>query len=153
MQLISKVKFVFYYVLLICLVSGWVLAWVVPWKGRKGVTIVNAFQNILTDSKRKLNKIWIDKHSQFYNRSMKSGLQNNDIEMYSTHNEWISVVAERFKALNNTKKMIDENDKENNNKYPKSKIGDHVRLSKYKNIFAKKIYFKLFWRSFCDWKS
>ena len=40
--------------------------------------------------------------------------------------------------------MIDENDKENNNKYPKSKIGDHVRLSKYKNIFAKKIYFKLF---------
>ena len=28
-------------------------------------------------------------------------------------------------------------EKEVNNKYPKFKIGDHVRISKYKNIFAK----------------
>ena len=28
-------------------------------------------------------------------------------------------------------------DKEINNKDPKSKVGDHVRISKYKNIFAK----------------
>ena len=27
--------------------------------------------------------------------------------------------------------------KENNNKDPKFKVGDHVRISKYKNIFAK----------------
>ena len=27
--------------------------------------------------------------------------------------------------------------KESNNKNPKSKVGDHVRISKYKNIFAK----------------
>ena len=32
-------------------------AWVVPLKYKKGVTIVNLFQSILNDSKRKPNKI------------------------------------------------------------------------------------------------
>ena len=36
----------------------------------------------------------VDKDSEFYNRSMKSWLQDNDIELYSTHNEGKSVVAE-----------------------------------------------------------
>ena len=40
--------------------------------------------------------IWVDKGSEFYNRSMKSWLQDNDIELYSTHNEEKSVVAEKF---------------------------------------------------------
>ena len=43
---------------------------------------------------KKPNKILVD--SNFHNRSMKSWLENNDIEMYSTHNEGTSVVAERF---------------------------------------------------------
>ena len=47
-------------------------------------------------SKRKPNKIWVDKGSEFYNRLMKSWLEKNDIEMYSTHNEGKSVTAERF---------------------------------------------------------
>ena len=46
--------------------------------------------------KKKTNKIWVDKGSEFYNRSMKSWLEKNNIEMYSTHNEGKSVVAERF---------------------------------------------------------
>ena len=69
--------------------------WVVP-KDKKGISIVNAFQSILKKSEIKPNKIWVDKGSQFYNRSMKSWLEKNDIEMYSTHNEGKSVVAERF---------------------------------------------------------
>ena len=40
--------------------------------------------------------MWVDKGSDFYNRSMKSWLQDNNIEMYSMHNEGKSVVAERF---------------------------------------------------------
>ena len=40
-------------------------AWGLPLKDKKGVTIANAFQNILNDSKRKLNKIWADKGSEF----------------------------------------------------------------------------------------
>ena len=45
---------------------------------------------------KKTNKIWVDQGSEFYNRSIKSWLEKNDIEMYSTHNEGKSVVAERF---------------------------------------------------------
>ena len=51
---------------------------------------------MLDDSKRKPNKIWVDKGSEFYNRSMESWLEKNDIEMYSTHNKEKYVVAERF---------------------------------------------------------
>ena len=40
-------------------------AWVVPLKDKKGASIVNAFQKILDDSKRKPNKIWVDKGSEF----------------------------------------------------------------------------------------
>ena len=37
--------------------------------------------------------------------------------------------------------------KEINDRDPKFKVGNHVRISKYKNIFAKG-HTKLFWRSF-----
>ena len=40
--------------------------------------------------------MWEDKSSKFYNISMKSWLQDNVKEMYSTHNEEKSVVVERF---------------------------------------------------------
>ena len=32
------------------------------------------------------NQVWVDKGSEFYNRSVKWFLQGNDIEMYSMHN-------------------------------------------------------------------
>ena len=153
-------------------------AWVVPLKDKKGISIVKAFQIILKQSNRKPNKIWVDKGSEFYNAYYKKWLRDNDIFMYSTHNEGKSVIAERFiKTLkskiykymtsisknvyidklddivdeyNNTyhttikMKPIDVKDntyintsKENNNKDPKFKVGDRVRISKYKNIFAK----------------
>ena len=70
--------------------------WVAPLKDKKGVAIVDAFQKILNDSKRKPNEIWLNKGSEFYNESMKSWLEKNDTEMYSTHNEGKSVATERF---------------------------------------------------------
>ena len=71
-------------------------------KDKVGVTITNAFQKIIDESNRKPNKMWVDKGSEFYNRSMKSFLQNGDIDMYSTHNEEKSVVAETIiRALEN----------------------------------------------------
>ena len=165
-------------------------AWVVPLKDKKGISIVKAFQIILKQSnsrKRaqgtsakhlKPNKIWVDKGSEFCNAYFKKWLRDNDIVMYSTHNEGKSVVAERFirtlkskiykymtsisknvyidkiddivDEYNNTyhttikMKPIDVKDntyinadKEINNKDPKFKVGDCVRISKYKNIFAK----------------
>ena len=145
---------------------------------QKSVSIVTAFQKILKQSNKKPNKIWVDKGSEFYNASFKKWLQDNDIAMYSTHNEGKSVVAGRFirtlkskinKHITSISKnmyidklddIVDEynntyhttikmkpinvkdntyinTDKEINNKDPKFKVGDHVRISKYKNIFAK----------------
>ena len=126
----------------------------------------------------KPNKIWVDKGSEFYNAYFKKWLRDNNIVMYSTHNEGKSVVAERFirtlkskiykymtaisknvyidklddivDEYNNTyhttikMKPIEFKDntyintsKKINNKDPKFKVGDHVRISKYKNLFAK----------------
>ena len=153
-------------------------AWVVPLKDKKGIRLVKAFQIILKQLNKKPNKIWVDKGPEFYNAYFKKWLRDNDIVMYSTHNEGKSVIAERFiKTLkskiykhmtsisknvyidklddivdecNNTchttikMKPIDVKDnkyinisKEINNKYPKFQVGDRVRISKYKNIFAK----------------
>ena len=71
-------------------------AWVVPLKDEKDISIVKAFQSILKQSNRKPNKIWVDKGSEFYNAYFKKWLRDNDIVMYSTHNEGKSVVAKKF---------------------------------------------------------
>ena len=95
MQLIIKFdkEFVFRYVLLIFSVNTHGLF---LWKIKRCITITNVFWKLLDESGRKLNKILIDKSSGFYNRLMKSWLQDKDIQMYSTHNKGKSVVAVRF---------------------------------------------------------
>ena len=161
-------------------------AFVVPLKDKKGISIVNAFDKIIKQSKRKPNKIWVDQGSEFYNNNFKKWLSDNNIIMYSTYNEGKSVVVERFirtlrnklykhmtatgknvyydvlddivNKYNNTKhntiKMkpidvendkrvyIDEHNKKDTTKSSSSersrfKVGDRVRISKFKNIFAK----------------
>ena len=47
-------------------------AWVISLKDKKVITTANAFQKILKESNRKLNKIWVGKVSEFYSRSIKS---------------------------------------------------------------------------------
>ena len=60
------------------------------------------FRKISKESNHKPNKIWVDKGREFYTRSVKPWLEENDIEMYSMHNEGKSVIAERFiSVLNN----------------------------------------------------
>ena len=71
-------------------------AWVVPLKDKEGITATNAFQKLLDESNRKPSKICVIKGSEFYNRLMKSWLQDNNIEMYSATNEAKSVAAENF---------------------------------------------------------
>ena len=101
MQLISKYNQGIRYLLYtIDLFSKY--AFVVPLKDKKGITIANAFQSILDNSKRKPNKIWTDQGSEFYNTHFKKWLKDNNIEMYFTHNEGKSVATERFtRTLNN----------------------------------------------------
>ena len=69
---------------------------VVQLKDKKGISIVNAFDKIIKQSKRKPNKISVDQESKFYNNNFKKRLSDNNIIMYSTYNEGKSVVAERF---------------------------------------------------------
>ena len=74
MQLISKFnKGIGFLLCIIDIYSK--LAWVITLKDKKGITITNAFQKILKESNLKPNKIWVDKGSKFYNRSMKSGFK------------------------------------------------------------------------------
>ena len=58
-------------------------AWIVPLRDKKGNSIVNAFQKIISEG-RKPNKIWADQGSEFYNKLFKSFLRINNIEMFST---------------------------------------------------------------------
>ena len=67
MQLINKYnKRIRYLLCVIHLFSKYV--WVVPFKDKKGITIINAFQIILHSSKRKPNKIWVHQGSEFYDK-------------------------------------------------------------------------------------
>ena len=82
MQLISKFNKGFRF--LLCVIDIYSkYAWVIALKDKKGSAITNSFQKF----NHKPIKIWVDKGSEFYKRSMKSWLEKNDIELYSTHNE------------------------------------------------------------------
>ena len=152
-------------------------AWIVPLKDKRGITIVNAFQRIISKG-RMPNRIWVDQGGEFCNNLFQRFLKINNIEMYSTYDEEKSVVAERiiktlknkvFKHMtavsknvyfyvldivvnkyNNTvhrtikMKPVDvisdslaEYSEDFNEKDPKFKVGDCVRISKCKNLFAK----------------
>ena len=50
----------------------------------------------LNESNRKPNKLWVNQGRELYNKLMQEWLDNNDILLYSTHNEGKSVIAERF---------------------------------------------------------
>ena len=90
MQLISKFDKAsrFFYVLLTFIAN---MHGLYPWKIRKDSTITNAFQIFFDESKRKPNEIWVDKGSEFYNRSMKSWLEKWYRNVFNA-----SVIGERF---------------------------------------------------------
>ena len=90
MQSISKFDKAsrFFYVLLTFIAN---MHGLYPWKIRKDSTITNAFQIFFDESKRKPNEIWVDKGSEFYNRSMKSWLEKWYRNVFNA-----SVIGERF---------------------------------------------------------
>ena len=50
-------------------------AFVIPLTGKKGISIVNAFDKIIKQSNRKPNKIWVDQGGEFYKNVFKNGYQ------------------------------------------------------------------------------
>ena len=63
--------------------------WIVPLKNKKGETVAEALKNIF--EKRKPEKLWTDKGTEFYNKNVKKL-----IEVYSTENEEKSSIVERW---------------------------------------------------------
>ena len=55
----------------------------------------------------------------------------------------------KLKPIDVTSDSYAEHNKDSNVKDPRFKVGNHVRISKYKNIFAKGYTPKLVRRSFC----
>ena len=95
MQLVSKFNKGFR--LLLCVTDIFSkYAWVLPLKDKYYITITNAFQKILKESNQKPKNVWVDKGREFYNWSMRSRLERDTIEIYSTYNEEKSNVAKRF---------------------------------------------------------
>ena len=76
-------------------------AWIVPLKDKRGTTVVNAFQKIISKG-RKPNKICVDQGDEFYNNLFKKFLKINNVDMYSNYNEEKSVAVKRLiKTLKN----------------------------------------------------
>ena len=68
-----------------------------------------------------------------------------DVIINKYNNTYHSTIKMKLVDVKSSR-YIDSN-KENDKGDSKFKVGDYVRISKYKNIFA---WFKLEWRSFCN---
>ena len=83
-SLSSKNKNVKY---LLCVIDAFTkYAWVKPLKDKKSKTVLNDLIEIVNESNRKPNKLWVDQGRQFYKKLMQEWLENNDILMYCTDN-------------------------------------------------------------------
>ena len=84
-------------------------AWAIPLKNKSGLSITNGFKTILSEG-RKPEKLWVDRGSEFYNKTFKSLLKEygtgktasgisetaSQIELYSTYSDLKTVFIERF---------------------------------------------------------
>ena len=77
-------------------------AWAIPLKNKSGLSITNGFKTILSEG-RKPEKLWVDRGSEFYNKTFKSLLKEygtgkaaSGIELYSIYSDLKAVFIERF---------------------------------------------------------
>ena len=84
-------------------------AWALPLKNKSGLSITNGFKLVLGENPqggsqpRKPEKLWVDRGSEFYNKTFKSLLKEygtgkaaSQIELYSTYSDLKAVFIERF---------------------------------------------------------
>ena len=69
--------------------------WAIPLKTKTGPEAAKVFQD-LWKTQSPPQKLWTDKGKEFYNKSMKEVLKNNNVELYSAENEEKSSVVERW---------------------------------------------------------
>ena len=71
-------------------------AWaIIPLKNKSGLSITNGFKIVLGES-RKPEKLWVDRGSEFYNKTFKSLLKEYETKLYSTYSDLKAVFIERF---------------------------------------------------------
>ena len=98
---------------LLCVIDVFIIyACVKPIKDKNSKTLLNAFIEIVNESNREPEKLWVDQGREFYNKLLQEWLGNDDILMWSTHNGGKSVTAERFLNIKFKiyKKMADNDD-------------------------------------------
>ena len=84
-------------------------AWAIPLKKKSGLSITNGFKIVLSEhpqggsEPRKPEKLWVDRDSEFYNKTFKSLLKEygtgkaaSGIELYSTYSDLKALFIERF---------------------------------------------------------
>ena len=112
-------------------------AWPIPLKNKSGLSITNGFEIVLGEHLQggsesgKPEKLWVDRGSEFYNKTFKPILKEYETELYSTHSDLNAVfIEERFNRTllhiikkpmfingeGNWVKIINDAAKTNNNK-------------------------------------
>ena len=138
--------------------------WIIPLKDKKTESVSLAFDHIFKKSKRKPEKLWTDKGSEFISKHFKDFLKKNNIMLYHTQNEEKSSVVERwnrtmknrmwkmFSANNNTvywdklDKLVDDynNRKHSSIKMSPTEASKKVNEKKvFANLYEDEIYMKL----------
>ena len=75
----------------------------IPLKNISGLSITNGFKTILSEcpqggsEHRKPEKLWVDRGSELYNKTLKSLLKEYETKPYSTYSDLKAVFIERFK--------------------------------------------------------
>ena len=137
--------------------------WIEPLKDKKTESVSSAFDSIFKKSKRKPERLWTDKGSEFISKHFKDFLKKHNIILYHTQNEEKSSVVERwnktmknkmwkmFSANNNTvywdklDKLVDDY---NNRKHSSIKMSPTEASKKenekqvFTNLYEDEIYLK-----------
>ena len=77
-------------------------AWANPLKNKSGLSVTNGFKRVLSENPqggsehRKPEKLWVDRGSEFYNKTFKSLLKEYETKLYSTYSDLKAVFIERF---------------------------------------------------------
>ena len=77
-------------------------AWAIQLKNKSGLSLANGFKIVLSESPqggsehRKPGKLWVDRGSEFYNKTFKSLLKEYETKLYSTYSNLKAVFIERF---------------------------------------------------------
>ena len=77
-------------------------AWAIRLKKKSGLSITNGFKRVLSESprggseRRKPEKLWVDRSSEFYKKTFKSLLKEYETKLYSTYSDLKAVFIEKF---------------------------------------------------------